>query len=68
MKEDICIQLTRVNGEPRDQEHPDEPPVRAKAECLANTEDDCPKTRAKFRITEVCFRIRHQKKVKENEA
>jgi hypothetical protein len=69
LKEEMCLQLTRVNGEARvkAEDGIPMPAVRAKAECLANDEDDCPKTRAKFRITEQCFRIRHQKKKKESE-
>lgn len=48
--------LNRTDGEPKE---PGKPVVRASATCLANTEGDCPKTRAKFRITPLCFRIRN---------
>lgn len=64
MKEDLCLQLGRTDGEL------DEKGViitRASSTCFANREKDCPKSRAKFRITEVCFRQRKpQKKQGEN--
>jgi hypothetical protein len=62
MKEYDCINLSRTDGEPKEG---DKPPVRACAICLANEEGDCPKTRAKFRITPLCFRIRNTQTKKE---
>jgi hypothetical protein len=56
MKEWVCNMLSRTDGEPKEE---NKPVIRAMAICLANCEDDCPKTRAKFRITPLCFRIRN---------
>lgn len=55
MKEDLCLQLNRTDGE-RDLNGA--MITRASATCFANCENDCPKSRAKFRITQACFRQR----------
>lgn len=55
MKENLCINLTRQDGEEVKEARRR---IRASAICLANCNEDCPKSRAKFRITELCFRIR----------
>jgi hypothetical protein len=34
------------------------PPQPAKAVCNASKEEECPKSRAKLRISEWCFRVR----------
>lgn len=60
MKEDRCINLSCTDGEAWESGPATK---RAMAICYANCEGDCPKTRAKFRITELCFRIvKKQKK------
>jgi len=58
MKEYICINLHCETGKARGTMNPATPPVRATAICLANCEADCPKARAKFRITQWCWRIK----------
>jgi len=56
MRERICINLRCEVG--RERGIPGTPPVRATAVCFANKETDCPKTRAKLRISPWCWRIK----------